>query len=72
MDVMKRKRVNIFAKRHRKMTDAQKLERRKRVKAARKKKKSIYPEAFYLNHPHDQMRCLDFAQSFCAKGASVG
>ena len=43
MDVMKRKRVNIFLKRHRKMSAAQKVERKKRVKAATKKKKKKPP-----------------------------
>lgn len=67
--VMQKKRTNIFAKRVRKMTSEQKEARKKRVRAARTKQRKETSEAFYLNHPRDQLRCLRFVQGFCAKGA---
>eukprot|EP00435_Cladocopium_sp_Y103_P036193 s510_g9.t1 len=70
MDVMRRKRVNIFAKRHRVMTEGKKLERRKRVKAARTKKRREASQSFYLNHPSGDRRCQSFVTTFCAKGVN--
>ena len=66
--VMKRKRVNIYAQRVRKMTKDKKDKRRDRVRAARKRRREEETEAFYLNHPKDARRCEKFIKSACHKG----
>ena len=76
--VMNRPRVNIFKKlRNRIMTKVKKEARKKRVKAAKLRKKKAttlepsvrYSEDFYLHNPHGNMMCADFRRSYCGRGA---
>lgn len=68
MRVMKRARVDIRKARARVMTKDKKLKRSQRVKQARKENRKKNEFNFYLNHPHDQMRCFKFKTSFCQFG----
>ena len=66
--VMKRARVDIRKARARVMTKDKKLKRSQRVKQARLENRKKNEYNFYLNHPHDQMRCFKFKTSFCQFG----
>lgn len=71
--VMRKPRVDIHKARTRIMNKDEKLQRSKRVKAARRLKRKTESSGvrggFYLNHPKDQMRCNDFVRSFCRRGS---
>ena len=66
--MMKRARVDIRKARARVMTKDKKLKRSQRVKQARLENRKKNEYNFYLNHPHDQMRCFKFKTSFCQFG----
>ena len=68
LQVIRKKRVNIFAGRVRKMDKQKKDKRRTRVKGARRRQRKAETEAFYLNHPKDALRCEKFVKNFCRKG----
>ena len=75
--VMRKRRVNIFQSRVRKMTVDKKEKRKQRVKKVRKRRIDAdredmgieYGGRFYLLNPKAGPRCEDFRRSYCKRGA---